>query len=110
MTIEAKAYEKHKNLKLAAQEIGIGWQTLYYRLRKQGVSVTGDKLKYGSNTDKIAAFGEQEFLKLIPFSEDQNQKKYQSKFDFLVCGQKVDIKTSNLKLINKSFKARSWAF
>lgn len=110
MTPEAKAYAKHKNLKLAAQELGMVWQTLYVRLKKQGIPVTGDKSRYGSDKDRLAAFGEQEFIKLVPFAEDQNSKKFQSKFDYLACNQKIDIKTSSLKQGNPRFASRRWAF
>ena len=58
MTPEAIAYEKHKNLKIDAQEIGIKWQTLYLRLKNQGIAVIGDKLRYGSDRDKLSAKAE----------------------------------------------------
>lgn len=45
-----EAYEKHKNLKLAAIEVGMPWQMLYVHLRKLGVPVTGDKARYGRIT------------------------------------------------------------
>ena len=45
MTPEQIAYDKHKNLKLAASEIGLKWQTLYSRLKNQGVNIIGDKLR-----------------------------------------------------------------
>jgi transcriptional regulator with PAS, ATPase and Fis domain len=37
---EAEAYARHKNLKLAANELGVRWQQLYARLRKLGIPVT----------------------------------------------------------------------
>jgi hypothetical protein len=110
MSIEAQAYEKHKNLKSAANELGIKWQSLYVRLRKEGVSVTGDKSRYGSDKDRLAARAELEFKKLVPFAEDQNLVKFQSKFDFLVGNEKVDIKASKLHKGSKQFNAMRWAF
>lgn len=56
MSIESDAYEKHKNLKLAAEELGIKWQYLYVILRKEGVAVCGDKSRYGSDKDRLAEF------------------------------------------------------
>lgn len=53
MTPEAIAYDKHKNLKLAANEIGLKWQTLYCMLKNQGINIIGDKLRYGSDRDKM---------------------------------------------------------
>lgn len=50
-----EAYRQHQNLKIAAQHVGIPWQTVYVHLRKAGEPVTGNKLKYGSETDRLAA-------------------------------------------------------
>jgi len=105
-----EAYEKHKNLKLAADELGMKWQNLYVELRKAGVQVTGDKMRYGSDKDKLAARAEVEFLRLVPFAQDQNKCEFQSKFDFLVGNEKVDIKASNPRQGSKQFKATRWAF
>lgn len=41
-------YDKYKNLKLAAEELDIKWQTLYSALVKLKHPVTGDKAMYGS--------------------------------------------------------------
>lgn len=109
MTI-VEAYEKHKNLKLAADELGMKWQSLYVELRKAGVAVTGDKARYGSDKDKLAATAELEFKRLVPFAQDQNSGKFQSKFDFLVGVEKVDIKASTAHQGSKQFKAKRWAF
>lgn len=103
-------YEKHKNLKLAADELGIKWQTLYVQLRKAGVPVTGDKMRYGSDKDRIASMAELEFIKLVPFAKNQNEIKFQSKFDYLVGNEKVDIKASRPAQGSKNFKATRWAF
>ena len=103
-------YKKHNNLKLAANELGIKWQTLYYNLKKLNVPVIGDKLKYGSDKDKLAARSELLFNKIVPNSVNQNLLSFQSKFDFLVNGQKVDIKASKLTQGSKRFKAKRWAF
>jgi hypothetical protein len=104
------AYNKHKNLKLAAEELGIKWQSLYIQLRKLGVAVTGDKARYGSDKDRLAAQAELEFKRLVPFAESQNSIKFQSKFDFLVGSEKVDIKASRQAQGCKRFKAKRWAF
>ncbi len=104
------AYARHKNLKLAGQEIGIPWQTVYVHLRKAGVPVTGDKARYGSDSDRLAAKGEEHFKLWVPFAEDQNRKKFQSKFDFIVGAHQVDVKSSNLKWSNKNSKVFRWAF
>ena len=55
---EAEAYSRHMNLKLAAHELGMKWQTLYYRLKRAGVPVVGDKLRHGSDRDRLAARAE----------------------------------------------------
>ena len=93
-----EAYRQHQNLKIAAQQVGIPWQTVYVHLRKAGEPVTGNKLKYGSETDRLAARAERIFLDLVPFAEDQNTRQFQSKVDFLVGGFGVDVKSSRLKI------------
>ena len=62
---EVQAYAKHRNLKLAAGELGICWQTLYVRLKRAGVPVTGDKLRYGADRDRLGATCEAEFQRLV---------------------------------------------
>lgn len=110
MTPEAKAYDKHKNLKLAANEIGIKWQTLYCRLKKQGIDVIGDKLRYGSDRDKLSAFAESEFKHLVPRAISMNNIKWQYKYDFDVHGYSVDVKCSMPKKRLKKYNNESWAF
>lgn len=110
MTPESIAYEKHKNLKLAASEIGIKWQTLYFRLKNQGVNVVGDKLKYGSDRDRLSSLAEAAFLKLVPSAVSMNSIKWQHKYDFKVNGHKVDVKSSMPRQLNKKYPSKSWAF
>ena len=104
------AYARHMNLKLAASELGMKWQNLYVNLRRLGVPVVGDKARYGSDKDRLAAKAELEFTKLVPFAEDQNNIKFQSKFDFLVGNEKVDIKASKLNQGSRNFSALRWSF
>ena len=92
------AYRQHQNLKVAAQDVGIPWQTVYVHLRNAGEPVTGNKLKYGSESDRLAAKAERIFLGLVPFAEDQNTRQFQSKVDFLVRGFGIDVKASRLKI------------
>jgi hypothetical protein len=47
------AYDKHKNLKVAADELGMKWQTLYWCLKKYNHPVVGNKSKYGTSLQKI---------------------------------------------------------
>jgi len=110
MTKESDAYEKHKNLKLAANELGTRWQILYSVLKSQGVPICGDKLKYGSDRDKLGALGEAKFLHYVPDCIDQNKQKFQSKCDFDVYGLKVDVKCGLPRQLNKKFPAQSWSF
>lgn len=114
LTVMKSVYDKHLNLKLAAEELGIPWQTLYYNLNKCGHPVIGDKEKYGSDTDKMAKYFEDKFKKLIPYAEDFNSEKFQAKVDFKVKGLLVDVKSSTKKdgyknnpKKNASFR---WAF
>ena len=110
MTPEAIAYEKHKNLKLASEEIGINWQTLYCRLKKQGVAVVGDKLRYGSDRDKLSSKAESMFKDAVPSAVSMNEIKWQHKYDFEVNGHKVDVKCSVKRRLSKRSESMSWAF
>ena len=110
MTIESDAYAKHKNLKIAAEEIGIRWQTLYCRLIKQGVKVTGDKSRYGSNRDKLAFFAENHFSRIISYAKNMNEHEWQSKYDFLCGSLRVDVKCSMPRKLNHHSDRLSWAF
>lgn len=104
------AYRQHRHLKLAAEDVGIPWQTVYVHLRRAGEPVTGNKLAYGSDADKLAGLGERQFLSLVPDAEDMNGRKFQSKVDFYVRGYSVDVKCSTLKLGSKGTDRRRWAF
>jgi hypothetical protein len=109
MTI-IEAFEKHKNLKLAAEELGIKWQLLYVQLRKAGIRVIENKGKHLSVKDKITDQAELEFKRLIPFAEYQNGNKLKSQFNFLVNGEKVDIKASKQSQGCKKYSATKWTF
>lgn len=110
MNAEVLAYRKHMNLKLAASELGIAWQTLYVRLKKLGEPVVGDKLRYGNDRDKLAAKAEVLFKALVPYAVDHNRLQFQAKYDFDVAGFKVDVKASKPRQLHKKFSALSWAF
>lgn len=105
-----EAYKKHENLKLAAAEVGISWQTLYTRLVKNGIPVVGNKEKYGSDKDKLAAKSESDFLTYVPSAKDCNEKKFQSKVDFNAYGLLIDVKASTLRISNKRSAKKRWAF
>lgn len=87
-------YQEIKNLKLVGKEMDIPWQTVYWWLKKEGVSVSGNKSLYGGTKDQIGLIGERLFRKSFPDAEDQNDKSYQPLFDFMLRGLKIDIKTS----------------
>ena len=108
--IEVQAYEKHRNLKLAAGELGIPWQTLYVRLKQAGVKVVGDKLKYGSDRDRLGAKAEAAFHRLVPFAVNANAEKFQAKVDFHVGDVTVDVKSSRPRKLSKKYEAMSWSF
>ena len=105
-----EAYGRHKNLKIAAAEVGIPWQKLYLILRKAGIPMVGDKLRYGSDRDKLAALAECEFHRLVPDAVSMNKIRWQAKYDFTVHGFRVDVKSSMPRRLNKKYSAESWAF
>ena len=107
-------YDKHQNLKLAAVELNMKWQTLYWNLKEYKHPVVGNKEKYGSTTDKLARYTEKLFHKTIPFAKDLNDEQFQAKSDFDIKGTKVDIKSSTKKDSNKRALSKNhsfrWAF
>lgn len=103
-------YRRHLNLKMAADELGVTFQWLYKILKKAGEPVVSDKAKYGSERDQFAARSEALFQSIVPMAVDQNKKNYQSKYDFEVCGQKIDVKASMPRSHHHSSKTKGWAF
>lgn len=91
------SYDKHQNLKLAAEELGMKWQNLYIELRSVNHPVTGNKERYGSVTDKMARATEKIFHETVPHAVDMNEGKFQAKLDFTVNNLKVDVKASTKK-------------
>lgn len=87
-------YSEYHNLKLVGHEMDIPWQTVYWWLKKEGVSVRGNKSKYGGLKDQIGLIGERVFKQTFPEAEDQNVLQFQAKYDFLLKGLKIDVKTS----------------
>jgi len=104
------SYQKHKNLKISAAELGMSFQTLYYHLRKAGVSVTGDKERYGTDKDKFAAKCEKIFSSLVPDALDKNLEEFQSKIDFTVYGIRIDVKGATIQKPSKSPGGHRWMF
>lgn len=111
-SIEEKkaAYQKHKNLKLAAAELGMSFQTLYWQLRKEGVPITGDKERYGSVKDRFGCHAERIFSEIVDWAEDQNNIKHQAKFDFLVGDIRVDVKAAKRQSLGIGAGGDRWAF
>ena len=91
---EIDAYRRHKNLRLAAEELGMKWQSLYVHLRSAGVAVTGDKARYGCAKDRLGTFGESLFYQDVPEAIDSNRAQFQANIDFDVLGWSVDVKTA----------------
>ena len=87
-------YRDLKNLKLVGSELGIPWQTVYTRLKRAGEPITGDKSRYGSETDRLAARAERWFQAVVPEAVDQNQECFQAPVDFIVGAHRIDVKVS----------------
>lgn len=104
-----QTYQEVKHLKTTGDILGIPWQTVYVHLRNNGVAVTGDKERYGSEADRFAARSEKEFQILVPMAQPQNRFKFQAKFDFLINGLKVDLKAARPKSYTKGGCCR-WSF
>lgn len=107
---EVQAYERHRNLKLAAAELGMKWQTLYVHLKGAGVAVTGDRLRYGTDRDRLGALAEAEFGRLVPGAIAHNDRQHQAPIDFDVRGYGVDVKCAMPRHGLARSKAKRWAF
>lgn len=105
-----ESYGRLKNLKLAGEEIGVPWQTVYVKLKAANVPVAGDKPRYGTSRDRLAAKSEKSFMEFVPFAKDMNRRKFQSKIDFNVLGYGVDIKAANKKRSSPKAKTFNWCF
>lgn len=112
MTIEKMidAYDRHKNLKIAAMELDISFQTLYWHLKKAGVSVSGDKERYGSEKDRFGAKAERLFAELIPYARDNNKRQFQAKVDFIVGEMLVEVKASKRQCLGVGKGGDRWSF
>ena len=99
-------YNEYKNIKKVGELTSIPWQTVYWNLQKRGIICIGDKEKYGSNKDRFACIGEKYIQSIFgDKAKNQNEKKFQSKFDFLISDLKVECKSSKFSQKNKK-----WAF
>jgi hypothetical protein len=105
-----ESYERHKKLKASADELGMCFQTLYWHLKKAGISCSGDKERYGSAKDRFGAAAELEFQNIVPYAEDQNKKHYQPKIDFLVKGVKFEIKSAKRQCLGVGAGGDRWSF
>lgn len=105
-------YAEHQRLHTVGEVLGIPWQTVCWWLKKEGVSVTGNKARYGGNSDKIAVIGENLFGKLGTDAINQNNLQFQSKYDYILGDLKIDIKTGFLRdqKGRGNSKITRWAF
>jgi hypothetical protein len=90
-------YSEHQRLHTVGDMMNIPWQTVYWWLKKEGVSVTGNKEKHGGAKDQIAIIGEKLFAKISDKAVDQNKLMFQPRFDYLLDNLKLDVKTSFLR-------------
>lgn len=104
------AYKKYLNMRLASREIGIPLSTLYLHLKRAGVAIIGDKSRYGTESDKLAARAEKEFMKIVPFAKNMNSVKFQSKVDYMVGEYSIDVKASRLRNAGAKTKSQRWSF
>ena len=105
-----ECYSRVKNLKLAAAELGMKFQTLYWYLKKNGQDVTGDKERYGSVKDRFASKAERIFQSIVPFAKDMNKTKFQAEVDFLVGDTAVEVKAAKRNSLGVGAGGDRWAF
>lgn len=103
-----ETYRELKNLKLVGDQLGIAWQRVYILLRRADEPVTGDKARYGSRGDRLAAKAERWFQDLVPSADDLNHEKFQAKIDFRVAGQGVDVKVASVRPSKTGVRGWCW--
>lgn len=102
-------YRELKNLKLVSDATGIPWQTVYTHLKRAGEPVTGDKQRYGSETDRLAARAERWFAATVPWAVDLNQERFQAKVDFRVGEATVDVKVARPRTSKTGVLRWTWS-
>lgn len=99
MSNQDKVVEVYKQKLLiheVAKEMDMPWHVVYRHLKKSGVLDIETRMVSGSVTDRMGAFYENEFRRLVPLAECQNDKRKQFEIDFTVGNAKIDVKSSTL--------------
>lgn len=89
-------YQQRNLINQVAAETGTPWHETYLHLKKTGAIKLETRMLTGRQTDRMGAFYEFEFRKLVPAAVSQNDICYQSEIDFLVKDFKIEVKSSSL--------------
>lgn len=89
-------YQEKNLITQVATETGIAWHQVYSHLRKAGAISIETRMVAGSSTERMGAFYENEFRKLVPSAVSQNDFEHQAEVDFVVGKFKVEVKSSSL--------------
>lgn len=91
------AYAASGDMRAAAALAGMNMLTAFRLLKMSGAMLVSDRLKFGSDGQKMGALAEVEFQRLVPNARQMNTNQNQHPgFDFLVGSNRIDVKASSV--------------
>lgn len=101
-------YSRTQDVGAVARETNLLWHIAYIHLKKAKVLNVETRIVSGSPNDRMGAWYEREFARIVPSARSANDRKPQNSFDYLVGEAKVEIKSSSLYEYEKD--APHWKF
>lgn len=92
----AEIYARNQSINEVVAETGLPWHVAYIYLKKAKALNIETRLVSGSANDRMGAWYESEFRRLVPSARSQNDVKAQNSIDYLVGAAKIEIKSSSL--------------
>lgn len=89
-------YGRTQDIGAVVAETGLPWHVAYIHLKKAKALNVEARMVSGSANDRMGAFYESEFRRLVPSARSQNDVKAQNSVDYIVGTAKVEIKSSSL--------------
>lgn len=92
----AEIYRRGNDINAVALETGLPWHIAYVHLKNAGVLNIETRMVNGGANDRMGAFYESEFQRLVPAAKCRNDFRRQANYDFTVGGLKIEVKSSSL--------------
>lgn len=91
-----RIYKEKGLINQVSVETGTAWHQVYVHLKKAGAISIETRMVAGCETDRMGAYYENEFRKLVPSAVSQNDREYNAEIDFIVKNFKIEVKSSSL--------------